>query len=335
MKIEGGALPVLLVLLLTRMSGAEPTPGQREGAMPRWMVGAPLLLPGKAGTFDETAVKDPSIVYDGAMWRLFYTACGCDEYSLACVSAEALDGLQRAPRYRLTQIRSKGASYGAAPQVFFFEPQKTWYLVYQTRDAHYQPAYSTTKTIENPASWSSPAILVAKEDKEKWIDFWVICDDRAAYLFYTRGHRDVYVMDTGLDEFPAGFRNPRKVFSPVHEAVHVYKAKCLPEYHMFYELRADEGFRRYGLATAAVLAGPWSKVTDDFATGQQLVPPEGADAALWTEEVSHGEMIRSGCDQRLEYDPGRTRFLIQGMHRSQHRGPYPNLRWTLGLIDKQ
>ena len=40
----------------------------------RWTAGPVLLAAGAAGTFDEVAVKDPSLVHHGGPWHLFYTA---------------------------------------------------------------------------------------------------------------------------------------------------------------------------------------------------------------------------------------------------------------------
>ena len=115
-----------------------------------WTVSSPILLPGEKGSFDEVSVKDPSVVYYSGKWHVFYTAGGkaCTGY----VSANTLKELQTAPRFELTQIRGKKSRYACAPQVFFFEPEKTWYLIYQTMDKDLQPVYSTTKTIDKPES---------------------------------------------------------------------------------------------------------------------------------------------------------------------------------------
>ena len=45
-----------------------------------------------------------------------------------------------------------GTGYRAAPEVFYFAPQKLWYLVYQNGNA----AYSTNSDISNPKGWSAP-----------------------------------------------------------------------------------------------------------------------------------------------------------------------------------
>ena len=297
-----------------------------------WGIDEPILLPGERGTFDDVAVKDPSIVFYEEKWHLFYTAVGQGHATTGYVSAGALADLQAAKRFQLTQLHGSRSPYSCAPQVFYFGPQETWYLILQTLDSNYQPAYSTTSTIHKPESWSRPATLVRKDEEAKWIDFWIICDDTAAYFFYTRSHREVLVMTTSIENFPQGFGAARRVLSGVHEAVHVHRAEGCDEYHMIYELNR-EGLRSFGLAVAKHLLGPWNKVTDEYATGDQLRSDN--NRAKWTEEVSHGEVIRSGYDQRLEYDPEKTEILIQGLPGSQHQGPYSSLPWRLGVIKQR
>lgn len=298
-----------------------------------WIVSPPLFQPGPADAFDETAVKDPSIVFFEGQWHLFYTARSRHEYGIGYASAKSLEALVTAQRHHLTQLRGEQSAYAAAPQVFFFAPRNLWYLLFQTRDANYQPVISTTATIDAPESWSAPKPLAQKNDAAKWIDFWILCDTDRAYLYYTRDHRDVCVMDTELALFPQGFANPRPVFSPVHEAVHVYKVSGASEYHMVCEYREDKDIRHFGLAVAPHPLGPWKIREEQYAAGGQLAYPPGA--ARWTEEVSHGEAIRIGHDQRLEYDAVQPRLLIQGLPEGAHTGPYPSLPWALGLIERQ
>jgi hypothetical protein len=50
--------------------------------------------------------------------------------------------------------------------------------------------------------------------------------------------------------------------------------------------------------------------------------------------VSHGEVLRSGCDQRMEYDPENFKWLIQGITRADLKGPYAMLPWHLGIMEK-
>ena len=117
----------------------------------------------------------------------------------------------------------------------------------------------------------------------------------------------------------------------VHEAVHIYKVKGRDAYHMICDL--DEGgMRAFGLATAEDLAGPWKKVTDSYATGEQLKYND--EQEKWTEMVSHGEVIRTGYNQEMEYEPNGCRWLIQGILKKDLKGPYQLLPWELGIISK-
>jgi hypothetical protein len=296
----------------------------------RWMISAPILRPGPPGSFDEVSVKDPSIVHFEGLWHLFYTARSKTEYTTGYVSAKKLTDLQSARRHELTMIRGK-TRYGCAPQVLYYEPQQKWYMIFQNRDANYQPMFSTTPTISNADTWSDPLPLLTKDTGKKWIDFWVICDKTNAYLFYTEGHRGVVVRSTSLEDFPKGWSDGKKAFDNVHEAVHVYKVRGRSEYHMIYEFNRS-GIRSFGLASASHIEGPWKKVTDRYATGEQLRYSDKIDA--WTEMVSHGEALRSGYNQQLEYEPKGCQWLIQGIMKKDSKGPYPSLRWRLGIMSK-
>jgi len=209
------------------------------------------------------------------------------------------------------------------------DSKKKWYLLFQNLDSNYQPMICHNKNISDVNGWSTPEVLLRKESAQKWIDFWIICDQDRAHLFYTEGHRGIMHRSTTLEAFPHAWGPAEQVFSGVHEAAHIYKVLSRPEYHMIYERNTPEG-RCLGLAIAATLEGPWRKVTDRYATGDQLhyAPTE----KKWTEMVSHGEAIRSGYDQYLEYDPANGRWLIQGILGSESHAPYPTLPWQLGII---
>lgn len=301
-----------------------------DGAENSWTIGDPILSQGPEGAFDEVAVKDPSIVFFDGKWHLFYTARSKQEYITGYVAAEKLTELQSAPRHKLKMIRGKGP-YGCAPQVLYYEPQRTWYLIFQNRDSNYQPMFSTTKTISKPETWSDPKPLLRKDVKAKWIDFWVMADDSKAYLFYTQGHHGVIVRSTSLENFPDGWGKGKEVLRDIHEAVHIYKVKGRQEFHMIYELN-HRGVRSFGLATATNLEGPWTRVTDKYATGDQLEMV--GKLKEWTEMVSHGEVLRSGYNQQMEYDPNACRWLIQGILKRESNVPYPSLPWKLGILTK-
>lgn len=296
----------------------------------QWKVSSPLLSPGCKGSFDDVAVKDPSVVFFDGMWHVFYTARSEKEYTTGYVAAKQLGDLQSSPRYELSRIRGK-SRYGCAPQIFYFEPQREWYLIFQSRDSNYQPAFSTTRSISNPESWSEAKPLLHKDGRSKWIDFWIICDKTTAYLFYTEAHEKVMVRSTTLANFPNEWSEGREVLSKVHEAVHVYKTVGGDEFHMIYELN-DDGFRSFGLARSGSISGPWRKVTDRYATADHLEYGEQAEA--WTEMVSHGEVLRAGYNQQMEYDPKNCAWLIQGHLKKDSKLSYELQPWKIGLMSR-
>jgi hypothetical protein len=318
-------IPLILLTLCNGAIGQEKT----QSTSYSWTISNPIFEKGAKGSFDEIAVKDPSIVFYKNAWHLFYTARGNNEYITAYASAKNINELNSAPRFELKQIRGK-TRYGCAPQIFFFTPQKKWYLIYQNRDSNYQPVFSTNIEIDNPNTWTAYQNLIEKDAKGKWIDFWVISDEERVYLFYTEGHNGVMVRSTKTEDFPNNWSTSKKVISDIHEAVHVYKVIDKREYHMIYELN-NNGVRSFGLAKAKHLEGPWTKVTDNYATENQLNYTE--DSEQWTEMVSHGEVIRTGYNQFLEYNPKSCKWLIQGINKNELDTDYPSLPWKLGIIE--
>jgi hypothetical protein len=326
---ESQSTAILLVCTAAAFLLPQSAAGEPENPERLWHLAPQTLRPGGAGSFDSVAVKDPSIVFFDGNWHLFYTARDEDHYTTGYVRAERLEELHRATRWELTKVRSKKERYGCAPQVFYFAPHKKWYLLFQNRDSNYQPMLCHNANISDASDWSTPEVLLRKDSPQKWIDFWIICDQHRAHLFYTEAHQGIMHRSTTLEKFPHAWGPAEQVFSDVHEAAHIYKVLGRPEYHMIYERNTPEG-RCLGLAIAGTLEGPWRKVTDRYATGDGLqhAPTE----KKWTEMVSHGEAIRSGYDQHLEYDPADGRWLIQGILRNQSHAPYPTLPWQLGII---
>ena len=316
----------LIILLLVLLPGNS----VQQSKKLNWEIGDYIFSPGPTGAFDEIAVKDPSIVFYENKWHIFYTARSKNEYITGYVTAKDFKNLNAVSRKELKQIRGK-TRYGCAPQVFYFEPQQKWYLVFQNRDANYQAAYSTTVNISEPDSWSSAQNLITKDTPKKWIDFWIIAEEQKVYLFYTEAHNGVMVRSTSFEKFPNDWGKSKQVFDNVHEAVHIYKVADKQEFHMIYELNND-GIRSFGLAKANHLEGPWLKVTDKYATGDQLRWTDGC--IPWTEMISHGEVIRSGFNQYMEYQPANCRWLIQGLMKKDLNVKYELLPWKLGIIQQ-
>ncbi len=295
-----------------------------------WLLKDVVLSHGVDDTFHETAIKDPSIVYFENSWHIFYTARGKGRYSIGYSSSPSLSQFANAERHQL-KLSVDVSRIDCAPQIFYFTPHKLWYLIFQTTEANYQPAFSTNSSLANPNNWTKSQNLVQKDTSEKWIDFWVICDDTHAYLFYTQEHNEVFVRTTKLENFPSQWGDAIKVFSGVHEAVHVYSVPAENRFIMVYEISTD-GVRSFGLATAAHLTGPWKDTGHEFASGSMLIP--GHVRNIWTEMVSHGEAIRSGYNEKFEVESENGEWIIQGMMKHDMNKEYAELPWKIGLISR-
>lgn len=339
-----------------QQSGDSDPPGYGQ-----WVVSGPVLSPGPEGAFDEAAVKDPSIVYHDGQYHMFYTSKpkkGGGEYqdSLGYVCAPTLEGLAHAPRTMLRNIVRENL---IAVQVFYFEPQGLWYLVGHVtrgRKKTIHPVYVTNPDIGNVKGWSKPQPLIGpRPGAEKfYIDFWVICDEQNAHLFYTDHIRNVYRIETPLEQFPHGLNTENETLAMtahgkdengpwhLHEACHVYRVESDGRYLALLEgaythptnARYWDSRNRFMFAMMSErLEGPWTRAelheNDFLAEGARLVNKQGQPVAL--HQVSHPELIRGGCNQRLEIKDYHLDMIFQAFDASDtpEDYDYDMLPWQL------
>ncbi len=303
----------------------------------RWQAGGPLVAPADRPEDPCHAVKDPTLVCYQGRWHLFCTIRSrkrSHQIEYLCLADWDRAGAADRHVLKLTE------GFFCAPQVFYFRPHRKWYLIYQvieeSRTPALQPAYSTGQDIADPTSWSAPKLLFARqpENVEKWIDFWVICDDAKAHLCFTSLDGRMWRAETKLADFPHGWGAPGVVLrGDIFEASHTYRLRGLERYLTIVE--AEAGERRYYKAYLAErLDGDWAPLaastSQPFAAAGNVV----FTGQRWTESFSHGELIRCGYDERLEVDPANLRLLFQGLSDGERRGrPYGQLPWSLGMLE--
>ncbi len=249
-----------------------------------------------------------------------------------------------------------------APQIFFFEPQKKWYLIAHKNMSHNRdlaPVYLTNKDIEDVNGWSSPKLL--KPDKAGdgfWIDFWVICDDQDAHLFYSNQLGSVLRMQCPIDQFPQGLARAEEEVAltvsgdddkggpwRMFEAVHVYHVKKTDQYlgilecgyeNLNREKLVDARSRFLIAMVADDLQGPWRRVeggvNEYFTDASALYNEDGTKSAYTL--VSHPELIRSGYNQKLEIADSNISMLIQSFDGSAFSDNYyySELPWELAIV---
>ncbi len=337
---RGSSGKLTLAVLVTFF--AVPAAGLRAGELPlngefSWTTGNPVLSPRQLADDFCYSVKDPSIVFDGKFWHLFCTIRGKNRsHRIEYIRFETWDRISEA--FRAVLNLSDG--YFCAPQVFWFKPHQTWYLVYQVidpgRKPALQPAYSTNEEVGNPRGWSRPELLfeTSPSNVERWIDFWIICDETTAYLFFTSLDGRLWSAETDRAQFPKGWSLPKVVLeADIFEAAHIY---WLGEDSGFLCLvEAQAGSRRYYKAYwAHTLRSKWQPLADTwkkpFAGSENVV----FHTARWADSISHGELLRASCDETIRVDPARLRFLFQGATQEDMAGkPYGQIPWRLGLLE--
>ena len=292
------------------------TPQFSANLNPAWKADARLFLPSPAGSFDDVSVKDPSIVFSGGKYHLFYTGRDATSWRMGYAAASTLADLKTASRTYMSALN--GGSYFCAPQVFWFESKSKWYLIYQSGLG---ATYSTNTDVSNPNGWTSGAALGFTDG----IDFWCISDGSFVYCFYSAqdGSRTIKMRKTTVAAFPTGWGNYTVVANNTFEAPHVYKNKADGNYYMMVE----DINRYFELWGAGSLEGTWTKIAEQWAAKTNLTET----SEHWTDQVSHGEIIRAGINERLEIDDiNRCDILIQGAISGSYL--YENIPYRLGLI---
>jgi len=301
-----------------------------------WKATGPLIDvgPGRQAADPHVAIKDPSFVLHQARWHLFATLrMKSGKVDITYLSFADWPQANQAQRYQL----ALHDQYYCAPQVFWFSPHRCWYLVYQladkTRMPTFGPCFSTSTNLADPRSWSKPQPMVTNAPPNpRWLDFWVICDDANAHLFYTSLDGRMWRRQTPKAQFPFGWSEPHLALeADIFEASHTYKLKGRNQYLTIVEAQGDR--RRYHKAYVADrLDGPWRGLADTlskpFAACSNV-----AQAPEWTTNISHGELVRAGVDERMEVDPADLRFVFQGASDAEYRGrPYSQIPWRLGML---
>jgi endo-1,4-beta-xylanase len=305
----------------------------------KWRSSPPLIAPPADAPVKYYGVKDPSIVYFDGKYHVFMTTAGENGWAVSYTSFRDWSDAPSAPIISLDKS-PMGPGYRAAPQLFYFAPQKLWYLVYQGGD----PMYSTSKDISDPLSWSAPKpffstvpdVVKMPSGDPAWLDFWTICDDSKCYLFFTNDNGGFFRAETGIEQFPEGFHNTTTVLNQarddVFEASNTYKVAGTDKYLTLIEAIGPKG-RYFRAWTADRLDGEWAPLGSgpmNLFAGPDNVRFKGK---AWSEGVSHGEMLRAGFDQTLTIDPCKPlQFLYQGLDPEGKVDDYIKLPYRLGLI---
>lgn len=287
------------------------------------------------------SVKDPTIQKYNGKYLIYCTVYNTSNktWSMQFIQFSDFSKAKDETPYFMDQTAGFGG-YKCAPELFYFEPQDLWYLIWQQQD----PAYSTTKTPDNPRSWSTPKRFYSNGSipgaPSLPIDYWPIADNNNFYLFFTGDDGKVYRSKTTLANFPNGFGSAVQVkslaTSIIFEGSSHYKVKGTANTYLHLVEGMGSTGRYFSAWTSEGIEGAWQdyKVgqTTPFARTNNVTYAPGVTD--WSDDVSHGELLRDNPNQKQEVDPCKFQLLYQGKAPSSG-GAYENLPYKLGLLTAQ
>lgn len=292
----------------------------------KWSSTGPLATPKSPSGHNWASLKDFTVTKANGRYVVYGSVFDTSTNGYSSFNVNVSD---------LTQMGSATQNWvtknAVAPTLVYFTPKKTWVLLYQWG---FQYATSTDPT--NPALWSAAKPLLSGGPSTA-IDQTFICDSTTCYLFFAGDNGKIYRSSMPIGNFPNTFSGYTTILSDTQanlfEGVQVYSVKGTGKYLMIVEAMGSGG-RYFRAFSASSLGGSFAPIPGSATESTPFAGRSNvtfASGTRWTNDISHGDLVREDPSETQTVDPCNMKFLYQGRDPSSSAN-YNALPYRPGLL---